>query len=219
MVFPNAWSECINQFIIEKGILRKVLELLDLLIIEQVLMIFLQKLILNTCLVITILHLLIFAILFLLLLLLHVDIEPFLVSSHKVDHIDVGSVNVLESTHVRVHSYSHCLVDTNCLHSITRLNIVDKILISTEMYCVRCLTLRNSFWGLLHLDMLLVREVTVVVNHLKSVRSLAVLAIVRIEDTSTLDELILLKATLLTLEACFLHFRNDIRVPDYNTLD
>jgi hypothetical protein len=67
--------------------------------------------------------------------------------------------------------------------------------------------------------MLLVREVAVVVNHLESVLSFAVLAIVWIKDTSTLDELILLEATLLALEACFLHFRNDIRVPDYNTLN
>jgi hypothetical protein len=67
--------------------------------------------------------------------------------------------------------------------------------------------------------MLLVREVAVVVNHLEGVALFAVLTEVGLENAPTRDKLLLGVAALMAFEKGLLHLRNDIRVPNDDTLD
>jgi len=56
-------------------------------------------------------------------------------------------------------------------------------------------------------------------DHLETVSALAVLAKIWFNDSTSLNEFIVLVMTLKAFETCFFHFRNDIRVPDNNTFN
>jgi hypothetical protein len=66
---------------------------------------------------------------------------------------------------------------------------------------------------------LLVREVAAVVNHLEGVAAAAVFAAVRLQDAATLDQFVFLKPAFHALKAGLLHFWDDIRVSDHDTLN
>jgi hypothetical protein len=152
-------------------------------------------------------------------LLLHVHIEATLVCSHEVDNIDVGPIDILDGSLSSINSYRHGLVDANSFNSVTWLDEIDKVLIDAKMNSVRGLTFRYGFWGLLHLDVLLVGEVTTVVNKLERVALLAVLTVVGLKDAASCNELLFCCTTFETLEVSLFHFRDDVRVADDDTLD
>lgn len=150
---------------------------------------------------------------------INIDIESALVMSHEIDDINVCAVHILEDSLLGVHTHTHGLVDTHCLHAITWLHEVNEVLIHTEVHSVGCLALRNGLRCLLHLDMLLIREVTRIVSQLESVAKLAVIAAVRLQHAATRDELSFNEAAFVALEGCFFHLRDNIGVSDDNTLD
>jgi len=184
-------------------------------------MVIFQELILDSILVVHISHLVVFSCLFVILLLqlVNINVEATLIRSHEVYHIDVSTIDILENAHIWINSNSHCLVDADCLYSVTWLHEVNQVLIHAKMHCVGCLTLRHTLRSFLQLDVLLVTEEAIVVNQLEAVATLAILAKVWFNDSSTLDKFSLLEATLKALECCFLHLRNDVAVTNDDTLD
>lgn len=207
-VLPDGRCEGVNKFFVELWVLTEILEVLHLSIIKQMLMIILQKLVLHSSLIVLIVDIFHFLIL-VILLLLHVNIEAAFISPHEVDHINVCAIDIFENSHLRVHSDTHSLVYTNGLDSVARLDKVDEILIDTQVHGVRCLALRHGLRCLLHFHVLLVREVAAVVNHLELVATLAVVAEVRLENTTARDKLLLGEATL-AAEVGFFHLRDDV---------
>jgi len=179
-------------------------------------MVIFQELILDSMLIVHISHLVVFSCLFVILLLqlVNINVEATHIRSHEVYHIDVSTIDILEDAHVWINSNSHCLVDADCLYSVTWLHEVNQVLIHTKMHCVGCLTLWHTLRSFLQLDVLLVTEEAIVVNQLEAVATLAVLAKVRFNDSATLDKFSLLETTLKALECCFLHLRNNIRAPN-----
>jgi len=67
--------------------------------------------------------------------------------------------------------------------------------------------------------MLFITEVTEIMNKLESISTFALVASIWLEYFASLDIFRLLKLTLVALECSFLHFRNNIRVSNNNTLD
>jgi len=151
-------------------------------------------------------------------LVININVVATLVSPYEVDHVDVCSVDISQNSLLWVDSDAHCFVDTYCLNSITWLHVVNEVLIHAEVNCVRGLTLRHSLWCLLQLYVLLIREVAAVVNHLEAIPSLAVFALIGLNNAPSLNEFVLQKATLEALEGCLLHLRNDVRVPNHYAL-
>ena len=90
LVLPNARSKGVHQLIIQKGIFREILELFDLGLSEELSMVVFEYLVL---LIIFLVHFHI-VVAFILLGLFSVHIVPLGVSLHKVDHINVGPVDV-----------------------------------------------------------------------------------------------------------------------------
>lgn len=178
-------------------------------------MIILQKLILYSILILHINHWLIFAI----LLLLDINVEPAFIRSDKINHINVCPVDIPQYSLVRVDSHTHSFIYSDSLDSISWLDEIDQIFINTEMYCVRGLAFRDRFWGLLKFHMLLIREVTSVVHHLEGISTVTIFTMVWLKDTSSLDKFTLLKIAFETFECCFFHLRNDITVTNHNTLN
>ena len=151
--------------------------------------------------------------------LINIDIESALVMSHEVDDIYVCAVHILKDSLLGVHADTHCLVDAHGLHAVAWLHEVDEVLIHTQVHSVGGLALGDGLWRLLHLDMLLVREVARVVCQLEGVAELAVIAGVWLQHAAARDELSFNKAALVALEGCLFHLRDDIGVSDDNTLD
>jgi hypothetical protein len=71
-------------------------------------------------------------------------------------------------------------------------------------------SLWDAFRGLLHLDVLLVTEETIVVNHLETVSALAILTYIWLNYSTSLNEFIMDIMALIALEASFFHLRDDI---------
>jgi len=124
-------------------------------------------------------------------LLLHVHIEATLVCSYEVDHIDVGSIDILDGSLPSINSYRHGLVDADSFNSVTWLDEIDKVLIDAKMNSVRCLTFGYGLRGLLHLDVLLVGEVATVVYELERVALFAMLTVVGLKDSTSCNKLLL----------------------------
>jgi hypothetical protein len=175
LVLPDAWGESVNELLIELRVLGKILEALDQLLIECVLMVFFEELVLDSSFILHLLHGLVLSI-----LLLHVHVEALLVCTHKVDNVNVGSIDIPEKALVRIDSHTHGLVDANSLDTIAWLYVVHEVLVGTKVDGVRCLTFGDGLRGLLHLDMLFVREIAAVVNHLEGVPGSTIFAIVRL---------------------------------------
>lgn len=212
--FPDRWGEGVNELLSELRVLGKVFELLDLPLIESCLVVIFQKLILDRSFILDIVHLLVISV-----LLVSVHVESALVSSDEVDHIDVCPVYVLEHPLARVDSHSDSLVDSHSLDAVTGLHKVNQVFVGAQMHCVRGLTFGDRLRCLLQLDMLLVGEEARVVHHLERVALLTVVAEVRLEDASSLDELILCKPAVHTFECSFLHFGDDVAVTDDDALN
>ena len=87
-------------------------------------MFILQCLILDAIFIVN-LHVLILIPLLLLSFLLQINIVPALLCSHEVNHIYVGTVDVLEDALVGVHTDAHRFVDADGFHSITWFDPVD----------------------------------------------------------------------------------------------
>jgi hypothetical protein len=215
MILPDAGCKSIDELFVELRVHREILESLDLLLSKHALMVILEQLVLDSCLIDLFVHWLVLSIG---ILLIDIHIESALISPHKVDDINVSAIDILHDSCMRVHSHTHGFVDTDSFNSITWLYKVDQVFIDTQMNSVRSLSLWNCLWSLLNLYMLLISEETIIVNHRESVSLLAIITKVRLKNAPTLDELILLEVANLALECCFFHFRNDIRVPYHNTL-
>ena len=104
------------------------------------------------------------------------------------DNIDVGSVNVLQSSHSCVNSVTNSSENSDDFHSVSRLHEIDQIFISAHLQGLWSFTVRNSLRGFLHLDVLFVREHAEVVDHLKREPLIASLTKLWLCDSSSLDE-------------------------------
>jgi len=141
-------------------------------------------------------------------------VQPSLVGLDVGDDIDVSPVNILESAPVWVRSDSHCLVDTRDLDPVTGLHIVDQVFIGANVDGLGCLTLWDTLWSLLHLDVLLVGEDALVVDDLEGVTLVAILTEGWLLDTACLDAPFFLTATFDALEVGLFHLGNDVTVAD-----
>ena len=157
--------------------------------------------------ILAILHLLILSLLWNIDVIIFVS--PF-VSFGVSNHINIGLVDVLEDSLTSHQSLADSSVDSHDLNSISWLDIVDKVLIGAHGESLWCLSLRDRFWGLLHLDVLLVTEHAEVVHHLESESSIAVLAVFWLSDFSALNVLAFFTLALGASEGGFLHLRGGV---------
>lgn len=111
VVFPDTWSEGVNQEFVELRVFGEFFELSDLLFGELDVVLLIDDLI----------HLFLFHYLILFWILLFIIIVPLLVRFDVPDHINVGFINVFKGSHVVVHSHSLGSVDTDYFHSVTGL--------------------------------------------------------------------------------------------------
>jgi len=86
------------------------------------------------------------------------------------------------------------------------------------MHCMGSLALRNVLRDLLDLDMLFVGEHALVVNEFESHPALAVVAELRLSDSTSLDELIFLLLALAAPVRGLLHLWHGVRSPDDDSL-
>jgi len=157
--------------------------------------------------ILAILHLLILSLLWNIDVIIFVS--PF-VSFGVSNHIYVGLVDILEDSLTSHQSLADSSVDSHDLNSISWLDIVDKVLIGAHGESLWCLSLRDRFWGLLHLDVLLVTEHAKVVHHLESESSIAVLAVFWLSNFSALNVLAFFTLALGASEGGFLHLRGGV---------
>ena len=157
--------------------------------------------------ILAILHLLILSLLWNIDVIIFVS--PF-VSFGVSNHIYVALVDILEDSLTSHQSLADSSVDSHDLNSISWLDIVDKVLIGAHGESLWCLSLRDRFWGLLHLDVLLVTEHAEVVHHLESESSIAVLAVFWLSDFSALNVLAFFTLALGASEGGFLHLRGGV---------
>ncbi len=84
------------------------------------------------------------------------EVNATLIRLNVTDHVDVGPVNVLKRSSVRVDSYAHRAVNTRNFYAVTRPHLINKVLVGTSVDGLRRLTLRDRLWSLLHLYVLFV---------------------------------------------------------------
>ena len=140
-----------------------------------------------------------------------------LIGGHVGDHIDIGPVDVLESSLVGVDANAHRLIDSCDLNSVTRSHMIDQVLIRTQVDRLRCLAFGDTLGSLLALDVLLVGEDTCVEVWLESITLLAVDTVSRLLDASHLDRSLFLSEALSASEMRLLHLRDDITITDHDT--
>jgi len=97
--------------------------------------------------------------------------------------------------------------------------MVNQILISAHMCSLWSLTLWNSFWCFLHLNMLLVTEHTEVMNHFKCHSTITSWADIRLSDLASFDISVFFFVALGASEAGLFHLRDGIRSSNYNTFE
>ena len=144
-------------------------------------------------------------------------VVPSLVSLDVSDYIDIGSVYALEGTSLWIEPDSHGLVDACDFDSVTWLNIIDQVFVSTQVDGLWCFTFWNALWSFLNLDMLLIGENALVVNDLERITLLAVLTESRLLDSSHLHNSFFFSSTLDALEFSLLHLRHNITVANYDS--
>jgi len=82
---------------------------------------------------------------------------------------------------------------------------------------LRRLSFWNTFRGLLHFNMLFVREKATVVLDSKRVFGLAVWALNRLNYTAALNKSLFFLTTVVADECSLFHFRYYVSIPNYNT--
>ena len=216
MSFPDTWGKSINQHIIQVRILTQLLELLDLLLREPCIVFVVEALILFLV-VQGLFGLHVLVILFGGCGLLVIVFVTAFVGFDVANDINVCSIDVLENSHACINSAANCSVNTDYLNSVSWFNIVNEILISAHVKSLWSLSLWHRLWGLLHLDMLLVREHAEIVHHLKGESAITVLANFWLSYFSALDELAFFFLALSALEGGLLHLWGGVRGSDDDT--
>jgi len=141
------------------------------------------------------------------------------VSLDVTNDIDVGGVDVPKGSHVCIHTHPMCSVNTHYLNSVSRLDMVYEVFVSTHLHRLRSLSFRHSLWSFLHLDILLVREHALVMNLLECEPALALLADLWLSNSSSFNVLVLFLVALATSETGFFHLGNGVGGPDDNSLE
>lgn len=134
------------------------------------------------------------------------------------NNINVSLVDVLENSHAGHHSLADGSVDSNNLDSVSWLDEIYEVLIGTHGKGLWSLTFWYRFWGLLHLDMLLITEHAKIVHHFKSESAIAVFANFWLGDFSALDIFAFFALALGAPEGGLLHLWSGIRSSNNNTL-
>jgi hypothetical protein len=147
-------------------------------------------------------------------LVLHINSVP--VSLYVSDYINVSAVDVLEFALVRINTDSHGFKNTSDLNTVTGAHLIDHIIVSAQVNCLRGFTFRNTLWCLLYLNVLLVREHTVIMHQFKSVAFFAIFAFNGLINSTLIQKDSFLLLTICASEGSFFHFRNDITAADYN---
>lgn len=145
------------------------------------------------------------------------DLVALLIGSHIGDHIDIGPVDILESSLVSIDADAHGFIDAGDLHAVTWSHMINQVLIRAQVNRLRCFTFRDTLRGLLALDVLLVREDAGVEVWLEGVTLLAVDTVSRLLDASHLDRSLLLSIALSASEVSLLHLGHDIAIANNDT--
>lgn len=107
-------------------------------------------------------------------------------------------------------------VNTHNLHSVAWLDCIDILVVSDDRNSVWSLTLRDVLRKFLEFNELLICELAKVVYYLVTVLCKTLFTCCWLLDFSVLKDYSDIIFTLCTSERCSLHFRYDIRSPDYD---
>ena len=138
------------------------------------------------------------------------EVHAACVSLLVADDVDVSSVDVLQGSPSWVDPYAHRSVDASNLNSITRSDFINEVFIRAQMDRLRRLSFGDRLWGLLNLDVLLVREQAQVMVDSEGVHTVAPFASVRLCNLALLDEASLFTLTLNTAESSLFHLWYDV---------
>lgn len=132
--------------------------------------------------------------------------------------INISPVNILESSHIWVNPNSLGSIDTYDLNSVTRLHVINQILISTHVYRLWCLSFWDCLRCFLHLDVLFIGEHAEVVHHLICVSATTIWALFRLGNSASLNKSSLFLLAFGTSEVGFFHLGNGVRGSNDDTL-
>lgn len=106
-------------------------------------------------------------------------LESFTIWYCKSKDVYIGSINWFYSSFCMIYSLTLSSIYTYNINSISWLNIINLIFISTNMKSLWSLSIRNRIRGLLHFNMLFITKSTKIVNHFKSESTIALTTISR----------------------------------------
>ena len=125
VVLPNAWSKRVNEQLVDVWLFGESLEFFNLLFSEEGVVLVQGSFTTRTLLMTSIFLLHLCVILSLFFEAFTTVVVPSFVSLNVSDDIDIGSINILESSSLWVDTDSHGLVNSSNFNSVTWLNIID----------------------------------------------------------------------------------------------
>ena len=144
--------------------------------------------------------------------------QSFFIRESESNHINICSINWLYSSLSCIQPYSNCSINTNYINSISWLNKINVVFISTKMESLRCFSFRNCIRSFLHFNMLFVRKTAMIMHHFKSKSLLALITKIRLCYFTSFNINIFFFLAFDTSKTSCFHFRNCTWVSNNNSL-